>query len=275
MRRIHPLISGVALAAVAFLYLPLIAVAVYSINATRYGMIWRGFTLEWYVRLLHNAFILEAAWNTLLLAVTSTAVATLLGTVLAIGLGRFPWSERVDTWLDTVLHLPVVIPDIILAAALVVAFGLLRLLSSLFDPGIFTMMIGHITFQIAFVALVVKSRLVSLGPEIEEAARDLFADTPYLLRRVTLPLLMPGIVAGAMLAFTLSLDDFVISFFTAGPESVTLPLYIYAAVRRGVTPEIHALSTLVVLATVVLVVAAERLTRKRHRTVLQITSEAL
>jgi len=155
-----------------------------------------------------------------------------------------------------------VVPDIIFAAALVVAFGLLRMLSSLFEPGLLNMIIAHITFQVSFVALVVRSRLVSVGRDVEEAARDLFATTPYLLRRVMLPLLVPGIIAGAMLAFTLSLDDFVISFFTAGPDSVTLPLFIFAAVRRGVTPQIHALSTLVLLTTVILIIGMERITRK-------------
>jgi spermidine/putrescine transport system permease protein len=207
--------------------------------------------------------ILVAAWNTLILAVVSTLVATVLGTLLAIGMDRFPWGRKTNTFLDVVLHIPVVIPDIILAAALVVAFGLLRYISSIFEPGLLNMIIGHITFQIAFVALVVRSRLVTIGRDIEEAARDLFATTPYLLRRVTIPLLLPGIIAGAMLAFTLSLDDFVISFFTAGPDSVTLPIYIYAAVRRGVTPQIHALSTLVVLVTVVLIIGMERFTRKQ------------
>jgi spermidine/putrescine transport system permease protein len=182
--------------------------------------------------------------------------------VLAIGMDRFPWTRRTNSFLDTILYIPVVIPDIILAAALVVAFGLLRIVSAVFEPGLTNMIIGHITFQIAFVALVVRSRLVAIGREVEEAARDLFASNWYLLRRVMLPLLMPGIVAGAMLAFTLSLDDFVISFFTAGPESQTLPLYIFAAVRRGVTPQIHALSTLIMLITVILVIATERLTRK-------------
>ena len=262
MRRSHPLISAMAIFTMGFLYLPLVAVAVFSVNATRYGLVWRGFTLDWYIKLIQNEFILEAAWNTLVLAVVSTAVATILGTLLAIGLDRFPWSRKTNTFLDLVLHIPVVIPDIILAAALVVAFGLLRLASSLFEPGLFNMIIGHITFQISFVALVVRSRLVSIGRDVEEAARDLFASTPYLLWRVTLPLLLPGIVAGAMLAFTLSLDDFVISFFTAGPESVTLPLFIFAAVRRGVTPQIHALSTLVVLITVVMIIGMERFTRK-------------
>jgi len=262
MKRSHPLITAMAMFTMGFLYLPLAAVAVFSVNATRYGLVWRGFTLDWYTKLFQNEFILEAAWNTLVLAVVSTAIATILGTVLAIGMDRFPWTRRANTFLDLVLHIPVVIPDIILAAALVVAFGLLRLVSSFFEPGLLNMIIGHITFQISFVALVVRSRLVSIGRDVEEAARDLFADNSYLLRRITLPLLLPGIVAGAMLAFTLSLDDFVISFFTAGPESVTLPLFIFAAVRRGVTPQIHALSTLVVLVTVVMIIGMERFTRK-------------
>jgi spermidine/putrescine transport system permease protein len=262
MRRNHFLVTAMAMFTVGFLYLPLLSVAIFSVNATRYGLVWKGFTLDWYTKLFQNEFILEAAWNTLILAVVSTLVATVIGTLLAIGLDRFPWGKRTNTFLDVVLYIPVVIPDIILAAALVVAFGLLRLISSIFEPGLFNMIIGHITFQIAFVALVVRSRLVTIGRDIEEAARDLFASTPYLLRRVTIPLLLPGIVAGAMLAFTLSLDDFVISFFTAGPESVTLPLFIYAAVRRGVTPQIHALSTLVVLITVILIIGMERFTRR-------------
>ncbi|MFO7738288.1 MAG: ABC transporter permease [Desulfatiglandaceae bacterium] len=262
MSKSHPLITALAMFTLGFLYLPLVAVAVFSVNATRYGLVWRGFTLDWYFKLCQNEFILNAAWNTLVLAVVSTVAATILGTVLAIGMDRFPWGRKANTSLDLVLHIPVVIPDIILAAALVVAFGLLRVVSSLFEPGLLNMIIGHITFQISFVALVVRSRLVSIGRDVEEVARDLFASTPYVLRRVTIPLLLPGIVAGAMLAFTLSLDDFVISFFTAGPESVTLPLFIFAAVRRGVTPQIHALSTLVVLITVILIVGMERFTRK-------------
>ena len=180
-------------------------------------------------------------------------------------MGRFPWGRRTGDILNSVVYLPVVIPDIILAASLVVVFGLLRMVSAVFDPGLLNMIIGHITFQIAFVALVVRSRLAAIGPGIQEAARDLFADNWTLLLKIMLPLLMPGIIAGAMLAFTLSLDDFVISFFTAGPESQTLPLYIFAAVRRGVTPQIHALSTLVMLITVALVVMTERLMRRSRK----------
>jgi len=260
MRRGKPLwLTVPAYAALVFLYLPMLAVGVFSVNAGRHGFGWKGFTLEWYGRLLQNSQVLEATRNTLILAVVSTVVATVLGTVLAIGMSRFPWPRRWRGFLDFAVYLPVVTPDIIFAAALVVAFGLLRAVSAAFNPGLLTMVIAHVTFQIAFVALVVHSRLVTIGRTLEEAARDLYADTPYLLRRVMLPLLMPGIVAGAMLAFTLSLDDFVISFFTAGPDSTTLPIFIYASVRRGVTPELHALSTLIFLATVLLVLGLERL----------------
>ncbi len=265
MRRNHLITVTLSLMTMAFLYLPLIGVAVFSVNSARRGLVWKGFTLSWYTKLFENEWILEAAWNTLVLALVSTVIATVLGTILAIGMDRFPWSKRTNGFLDIILHIPVVIPDIILAAALVVAFGLLRVVSSIFEPGLINMIIGHITFQLAFVALVVRSRLVAIGSEVEEAARDLFASNWYLLRKVMLPLLMPGIIAGGMLAFTLSLDDFVISFFTAGPESQTLPLFIFAAVRRGVTPQIHALSTLVMLITVVLVVATERFTRSKEK----------
>jgi spermidine/putrescine transport system permease protein len=264
MRRQHPIIVAVSYLTLLFLYLPLLGVAVFSVNDARRGLVWKGFTLKWYLKLFENDWILEAAWNTLLLAVVSTIVATILGTVLAIAMDRYPWRRGTSNVLDVILHIPVVIPDIILAAALVVAFGLLRMVSSLFEPGLLNMIIGHITFQIAFVALVVRSRLVAIGSEVEEAARDLFASNWYILKKVMLPLLMPGIIAGAMLAFTLSLDDFVISFFTAGPESQTLPLFIFAAVRRGVTPQIHALSTLIMLITVVLVMLTERFTRKHE-----------
>jgi spermidine/putrescine transport system permease protein len=257
--RMHPWVSVLAIGTLAFLYLPMVAVGVFSVNAARYGFAWKGFTLQWYTRLFRNEYVLEAARNTLILAVVSTVIATLLGTLLALGMWRFPWSKWLRRYLDVTVYLPVVTPDIIFAAAVVVAFGFLRTVWAVFQPGLLTMIVAHVTFQTAFVAMVVQSRLTTIGVTLEEAARDLYADTPYLLRRVMLPLLMPGIVAGAMLAFMLSLDDFVISFFTAGPESTTLPIYIYASVRRGVTPEIHALSTLVFLVTVLLVIGLERL----------------
>lgn len=260
-RRMPTWVSVPAVLTLAFLYVPLLAVAIFSVNLNRHGLAWKGFTFKWYVGLMHNQIVLEAARNTLVLAVVSTAIATVLGTMLAIGMSRFPWPRWARAFLDFSLYLPVVTPDIIFAAALVVAFGLLRAFSDLFNPGLLTMIIAHVTFQVAFVALVVQSRLATIGRTLEEAARDLYADTPYLLRHVMLPLLMPGIVAGAMLAFTLSLDDFVISFFTAGPDSMTLPIYIYSSLRRGVSPELHALSTLVFLFTILLVFGLQWLTR--------------
>jgi spermidine/putrescine transport system permease protein len=265
MKKINLAVGVSAVCTLLFLYLPLMAVAFFSVNNAKYGLSWQGFTLDWYKKLIENKLILHAAYNTLCLAVASTIVSTVLGTILAIGLDRFPWPRKMHTTMDLIIHLPVIIPDIIFAAAMVVAFGFLRTLASIFDPGLLNMIIAHITFQTAFVALVVRSRLAGIGHDIEEAARDLYAGSTYMLTRVTLPLLMPGIVAGAMLAFTLSLDDFVISFFTAGPDSVTLPLYIYAAVRRVVTPQIHALSTLVLFVTIILVISMERLTRRMNK----------
>lgn len=261
MNKRRPLVALVAIGSLIFLYLPAAAVAVFSVNNARYGLLWKGFTWKWYERLLGNEAIIEAALNSLLVALVSTAVATVLGTALALGIDRFPWPRRLTKAMDLVIHLPVVTPDIILAAALVLTFSVLRQLSSAFEMGLITLIVGHITFQISFVTLVVRSRLASLGRDIDEAARDLYASGFYLFSRVTLPLLAPGIAAGAMLAFTLSLDDFIISFFTHGPDSVTLPIYIYSSVRRGLSPEVHALSTVVLLATVLLVVAAERLSR--------------
>jgi len=262
-RRLHPALAVVTSVVLALLYAPLVAVAVMSLNAARHGTAWKGFTLGWYARLFDSPAVIEAMRNTLVLAVASTLMATVLGTLLAIAMARFPWPRGVRRGLDLLVYLPVVTPDILFAAALVVAYQFLRALSPIFNPGLLTMILGHVTFQVAFVAIVVRGRLATVGRSLDEAARDLYATPFYLFRRVTLPLLAPGIVAGAMLAFTLSLDDFVISFFTAGPTSATLPLYIYAAVRRGVSPELHALSTLIVLATVCLVIALEALTRLR------------
>jgi len=259
----RPIVALVAIFSLVFLYVPSLAVAVFSVNDARYGLVWKGFTWKWYEKLFGNEAILEAALNSLIVAGISTVLATVLGTALALGLDRFPWPRRLTKAMDLLVHLPVVTPDIILAASLVLTFNFLRQISGLFDLGMTTLILGHVTFQISFVTLVVRSRLVALGRDIDEAASDLYATGFYLFFRVTLPLLIPGILAGAMLAFTLSLDDFIISFFTHGPDSVTLPIYIYSSVRRGVSPEIHALSTLVLLVTVILVLVAERFSRFR------------
>lgn len=252
------LVLGVGL---ALLYLPLLATAAASVNAARHGLRWEGFTLDWYRQLLADPQVGAAARNTLIVALSSTALATLLGTLLALGLERAPWPRRALSALESLVELPVVTPDIVFAACLVIAFSALRLLSDWFQPGLPTMVIGHVTFQVAFVALVVRARLVLIEGALSEAARDLYADGLELLRRVTLPLLWPAVLAGALLAFTLSLDDFVISFFCAGPRSTTLPIYVYAGLRRGLSPQLHALSALTVLVAALLVLGLERLSR--------------
>jgi spermidine/putrescine transport system permease protein len=235
---------------------------VFSVNDSRFGLAWRGFTLDWYAKLFQNDSVLEAAYNSLLVALISTLVATVLGTALALALDRFSWPKRWKFLFNLCVNLPIVVPDIIMAVALTMAFSFLRAFSTLFDVGLFTLILAHVTFQISFVTLTVRSRLATLDKDLDLAAKDLNAYFFYGFRRITLPLLTPSILAGAMLAFTLSLDDFIISFFVHGPESVTLPIYIFASLKRGITPEIHALSTVMLTATIALIILIERLARK-------------
>jgi spermidine/putrescine transport system permease protein len=231
-----------------FLYLPIGVVILYSFNEARYGSGWRGFTVKWYQTLWHNPQVLSATWNTILLGVGSTAIATVLGTLLGLGLKRYWFPGK--KWFTWFMYIPVVIPDIVMAVALMLFFSLLRDWLGLFQLGLITMIVAHVTFQIPFVAIVVRSRLAGMDPSFEEAARDLGATPWQTFWHVTFPFLFPGIMAGAMLAFTLSLDDFVVSFFTTGPGATTLPILIYSSVKRGITPDINALSTLMVLASI-------------------------
>ncbi len=245
-RRKLPIVASVlALVGFLLLYLPMFLVAVQSVNSSRHGQTWKGFTLEWYAGLFDNAMVQSTTINTLILAVASTLVATTLGTLLAIGLHRTPWGKRMRCFFDMSINVPVVTPDILMAIALAVVFALFRSWTSVFDPGMLTMVIAHVTLEVSFVVLVVQSRLSGIGKEQIEAARDLYASTAGAWFRVILPQLSTAIVAGALLAFTLSLDDFILSFFTSGPESQTLPLYIYGSLKRGISPQIHALSTIV------------------------------
>jgi spermidine/putrescine transport system permease protein len=250
-------------AAMGLLYLPLLAVGVLSVNAGSRTLVWQGFTLKWYQQVINDEVIQKATWTTLKLAVLSTVVATVLGTLLAIGLDRFRWGRATRTGLELTAGLPVVMPDILFAVSLIVAMQVTRLFTDAVQPGFTLMLVGHITFEIAFVALVVRARFAMIPVELEEAARDLYGSTWVVYRRVLIPMLLPGIVAGAVLAFTLSLDDFVISFFTASPASQTLPILMYSALKRQVSPDIHALSTLLLVATVMLVFLGQWLTRPR------------
>jgi spermidine/putrescine transport system permease protein len=256
---------------ILILYVPSLAVAVFSVNNSRFGLAWKGFTLSWYKMLFSNQEILTATTNTLLVAVLSTIVATILGTALALGLSRRTHSAPFSRLFSLFVNLPIVVPDVIMAVALTMAFSFLRTFSSIFDMGLVTLIIGNVTFQISFVTLTVRSRLLTLDKELDLAAKDLNADFLHSFLKVTLPLLTPSILAGAMLAFTLSLDDFIISFFVHGPEQVTLPIYIYASLKRGITPEIHALSTVLLVLTIVLIVLTERFSRTISRKVKKVT----
>jgi spermidine/putrescine transport system permease protein len=245
-----------------FLYAPIVVVIVFSFNAAKHGGPWTSFTTEWYARLLDSPDKLDAAKNTLILGVISTLIATVLGTMLGYGLSRYSFpGKKLFSWF---MYVPVVIPDIVMAVAMLSFFAVVRDWLGLFELGMTTMIVAHSTFQIPFVAIVVRSRLAGMDPAIEEAAHDLGASSWQTFWNVTFPLMRPGVLAGAMLAFTLSLDDFVVSFFTTGPGATTLPILIYSSVKRGITPDINALSTLIVLASIVGTLGVSLLQRPRQ-----------
>jgi len=224
-----------------FLYAPILIIIVLSFNASKYGVQWHGFTLKWYALLLAHSRVHGYVLNSLIVAVSSTAIATVLGTLLALGMSRYNFFGRGG--LLFLLYVPVVVPDIVMGVSLLLFFAWAQNYLRTLHLGLGTVIVAHVTFQIAYVTLVVKSRLAGLDPALEEAAADLGATSWRRFWLVTFPLIWPGIAAAALLAFTLSLDDFVITFFTAGPGSTTLPIYIYSSVKRGVTPEVHAVST--------------------------------
>ena len=239
-----------AMAILAFLYLPLLILALYSFNESRINAVWSGFTFDWYLALFKNRRVLEALTNSLIVAFASTIVSTVLGTTAAIALNKYQYKYK--NVINGLLYLPILIPEIVMGLSLLVLFSQAHI-----PLGKTSLILAHITFCVSFVVITVNARLEGMRPEMEQAAMDLYATPFQTFRYVTLPLAMPGIVAGALMAFTLSIDDFIISFFVAGPNSTTLPLYIYAMVKRGISPEINALSTLLMLATIVLVVLAQ------------------
>ena len=245
-----------------FMYAPIAVVIIFSFNTAKHGGPWMGFTTEWYGKLLDSHDKITATKNTVVLAVVSTVVATALGTMLGYGLSRY-WFPGKKLF-SLMMYIPVMIPDIVMAVAMLAFFKLMSDLLQWFNMGLVTMIIAHITFQIPFVAIVVRSRLAGMDPSIEEAAHDLGATTWQTFWGVTFPLMLPGVLAGGMLAFTLSLDDFVVSFFTTGPGATTLPILIYSSVKRGITPDINALSTVIVLASVIGTIGVAALQRPRQ-----------
>jgi len=237
-----------------FLYLPILVLVVFSFNKSKLNATWSGFTLDWYKSLLNNAQILEALKNSLIIAFVSTFFAVLIGTLAAIGMYRYKFKGK--KVMEGLLYIPVVIPEIVMGISMLAFFSLLNL-----EAGLLTLILAHITFCIAYVIVVVRARLDGFDIALEEAALDLGATPWQTLTKVTLPVISPGIIAGGLLAFTLSLDDVIISFFASGPDSNTLPLKIFSMVKFGVTPEINALSTVMMVFTLSMVLIAEGIRR--------------
>ena len=249
MKRRSRALAAAAVFAYAFLYAPLAIVVIYSFNDSRLNAQWVGFTFSWYEKLFHNEKMLRAAWNSLLIGVTASLVATVLGTMAGYAMYRFRMRL-----LPLLVLAPIAIPEILMGVSLLIFFVLLNI-----SLGMISIILSHIAFCIGFVAVVVRSRLAGMDESLTEAARDLGATPWQAFRLVTLPLIMPGVVAGALMAFTLSIDDFVITFFTAGVGSTTLPLQIYTMVKISVTPEVNAISTLLMVLTLALILIASRL----------------
>ena len=237
-----------------FLYLPILVLMVLSVNHAGTPAAWTGLSLEWYAKLASNPKILGAAANSLIVATVATAIATVLGTMLALGVERV----RAGGIVDALLFAPMIIPDIVLAIALLSFFVLLKV-----TLGLHSIIIAHVVFDIAFVCAVVRARLKNFDWSLIDASRDLGAGAAMSFWRITLPLILPAVIAAALLAFTLSIDEFIIAYFTAGagPASTTLPMQIYAMIRFGVTPEINALASLLMLVSFVLVLIAQRFNR--------------
>jgi spermidine/putrescine transport system permease protein len=264
---IEPFVTLNAVLAYTFLYLPIAVLVLFSFSASRYASIWGGFSLEWYAKLFHNPDITQALLNSLLIAATTTVIATILGTLAALGLQRFVDRRRAAHY-DAALTLPILVPDIVQGISLLLFFvlvfnGLERALGWRPTLGRTTVIIAHAAFAISYVAVVVRARVSGMDKHLEEAAMDLGANEWQVFQRITLPLIWPGLLSGGLLAFTLSLDEFVITFFTSGPGATTLPIQVWSMVKRGVTPEINALSTLMLVVSIALVMASAVLQRRR------------
>lgn len=241
----------------AFLYIPILLLIVYSFNESKLVTVWGGFSTKWYQGLLNNDALMDAAWVTLRVALVSATLATILGTLAAIALTRLG-SFRGKTVFSGLVFAPLVMPEVITGLSLLLLFVALGL-----DRGFWTVVIAHATFSMCFAAVVVQSRLLDFDKSVEEAAMDLGATPVNTFFEVTLPIIAPAVISAWLLAFTLSLDDLVIASFTTGPGASTLPIKIYSQVRLGVTPEINAIST-IMIAFVTLGVIAASIASKRQ-----------
>ena len=232
-----------------FLYLPIVVLIFYSFNANRMVMNWGGFGFDWYLKAFQNEDIHKAVWNSLIVAIVSTIFATAIATIGALVLAR-GGNFRGKTISLGLITLPLMVPEIVTAVAVLIFFSAIGM-----NLGLGNVIIAHITFCIPFAFMPIRARLEGMDTSLEQAARDLYASEWETFRYVTVPLLMPGIVAGAMLSFVISMDDFIITLMVGGAGSTTLPVYIYSMIRRGLTPEINAVSTMLLLVSIAIVTA--------------------
>ncbi|NCA69620.1 MAG: ABC transporter permease subunit [Sphingobacteriia bacterium] len=263
-RRRWPLLT-VLVFGYAFLYVPIGLLILYSFNESRLVTVWAGFSTKWYGELLRNQQLLEAAWLSIRIAAVNATLAVVLGTLAASALTRYR-RFRGRTGFELLLTAPLVMPDVIIGLSLLLLFvALQETLGWPASRGFTTISIAHMTFSMAYVAVVVRARLTQLDPALEEAALDLGARPLVVMLRITLPLIAPALLAGWLLAFTLSLDDLVIASFVTGPGATTLPMVVYASVRMGVSPQINALATLIVAIVTLSVIIAGLALRPRRR----------
>lgn len=223
-----------------FLFLPILVLVLFSFNTSKLNIVFEGFTLSWYKELFQNRVLIESLVNTLIVAGVSTIISTVVGTISAYGLKKYDFKFK--NIINELLYIPIVLPEIVLGISLLCIYTLLKL-----ELGMFTLILAHVSFSIPFVIISVRSVLEGMDPNLEKAASDLGANKLKTFWYIVIPTLMPGIMSGAQLAFTLSLDDVVISYFTAGPGSNTLPLQIYSMIKTGVTPDVNALITILLL----------------------------
>lgn len=241
-----------------FLYAPLIVLMIFSFNDSKRNVVWKGFTLKYYEKALTNSSLVEALVNSLTIALMATIFSLILGALAGLMLWRFRFPLKGAV--EGTMTLPIIVPEICMGVAMLIFFARVEWPSDMVWPlNLSAITIAHITFCFPFVALVVRSRLAGFNQEEEEAARDLGASEWQVFRDVLLPHMKPSLVAGALLAFTLSLDDFVITFFTSGPDTITFPVKVYSMVRFSVTPEVNAASTLLIILTVFLTAVALKL----------------
>ena len=250
-------LTAFAVATYAFLFAPIVVLIAFSFNDSKRNFQWKGFTLDWYPTVFGNEDLLEALFVTLQVAFVAVLVSTILGTLLGLALARRRFRGKTAT--ETLLLVPMVTPEIVMGLSLLIFF----FTAVNGRGGFWQLSIAHITFCVSYVAIVVRARAAGMDPRLEEAARDLGATALGAFRYVTLPLIAPAVISGALLAFALSFDDYVVSTFNAGVGSSTLPLYIYGKVKFGVTPEINAISTIIVAVTAVVILAAWRINTRR------------